>query len=150
MATRIARWVLFGVLLTVLVWGGVNRTLALAGDGGDQSVGSEGNGAGAYGAGQTAIRATEWSVAEGSASRVDGSILLVDTESRGRLVVEGQSWAYARSQGFAAQVGDEIAVAGCDEAGEFKAGRLRNQTTGQEVLLRDDAGWSYWSNRYQR
>jgi hypothetical protein len=150
MRTRIMRWVLLGALLIILVAGGIHRTVVIAGDSGDRAVGSDGYGAGAYGAGQTTIRATEWAVAEGTVSRVSTSILVIDTASHGRLIVEGQSWAYAQSQGFTAQVSDQIVVTGFDEADELKAGSLHNESTGHRVRIRDDNGWPYWSMRYQR
>ena len=150
MRRHIIRWAILGALLVGLMWGGVNRTLAIVGNSDHRGAGSDGYGAGAYGAGQTTIRATEWEVAEGTVSRVSTSILVIDTASHGRLIVEGQSWAYAQSQGFTAQVGDQIMVAGFDEADELKAGSLHNESTGLKVRIRDDHGWPYWSMRYQR
>jgi hypothetical protein len=150
MVTRILRWIFLGGLLVVLVWGGANRTLAITGDSNGQTQPADGYGTRASGVGQTVIRAGDWTMAEGTVARVDGHAMLIDTDSHGRLVIEGQSWTYAQSQEFTAQAGDRIAVTGFDEAGEFKTGQLHNKTTGQQVLLRDEAGWPYWSMRYQR
>jgi hypothetical protein len=150
MVTRILRWILFGGLLVVLVWGGANRTLAIAGGSNEQTIRSEEYDARASGVGQTVTRAGDWTTVDGTVARVDGHTMLIDTASHGRLIIEGQSWTYAQSQEFTARAGDRIAITGFDEAGEFKAGRLANKTTGQQVLLRDEAGWPYWSMRYQR
>jgi membrane protein implicated in regulation of membrane protease activity len=145
MGKRIARLALFTTMLVVLVWGGIHRTQATLGEAVEASVSGE-----AYGAGQTTVRATEWFATEGTVSRVDSGALLIQTADRGAVLVEGESWAFAQSQQFTARKGDLVSITGFDEAGEFKAGRLHNQTTGQGVLLRDDNGWPYWSNRYQR
>lgn len=145
MIARVIRWTIFLAFVAVLVVGAVNRTTAVL----RPEDGSETQGEG-YAFGSQVVRATAWDEATGRVSKVDAKALTLETAERGRLVVEGQSWGFAQAQGFSAKAGDQITIRGFDEAGEFKAGQLTNNTSGQTVALRDENGNPFWSGRYQR
>ena len=113
--------------------------------------GGNSGGVGAYdgrgrssGAGQgrnETVRSVEWETLTGSVTSLDGDVTLQTAEGE-VLVGMGQA---AYWEDFALEVGEEIAVIGFYEDGEFKAGTVENLTTGETIILRDEGGRPMWS-----
>jgi hypothetical protein len=87
---------------------------------------------------------------QASVIAADDSVLTLAQDGGAELLVEGQPWAFALAEGFIAQVGEAVAVSGFDADGEFKATRLENLSTGQVVILRDEAGRPGWAGHGRR
>lgn len=93
----------------------------------------------------TTDHAGEWQTLEGKVTVVDTDVTLQTSEGA-VLVGLGQSW-YREQAGFTLKVGDEVVVTGFYEGGEFKAGTIENQTTGETLVLRDETGRPLWAGR---
>jgi hypothetical protein len=118
-----------------------------AGNGqGGQSRGRQGGGGSAAGSAGLADPqpAAGWLAYTGLALSVDEGALLIDASGE-EVPVEGRAWRYALEQGFRVEQGDEAAITGYWEAGEFKACQAENLTTGQVVEMRDAEGHPLWS-----
>ena len=93
--------------------------------------------------------AEDWETLVGVALSLDGDLLLRTSSGDEVLVGLGPLTYQARAD-FALAVGDELAVLGFHEDGEFKAGTVENLTTGQTLLLRDETGRPIWAGNGQR
>ena len=58
---------------------------------------------------------------------------------------EGRPLSFALEQGFSLEVGDVVALAGFDEDGEFKIGKVTSN--GASITLRDASGRPGWAGR---
>ncbi len=99
----------------------------------------------------TTDHADEWQTLEGKVTGVDTDMTMKTAD--GTVVVGlGQSW-YREQAGFTLKMEDEVVVTGFYEDGEFKAGTIENQTTGETLVLRDETGRPMWAGqgmqRYQ-
>ena len=160
--------------LAVLIVGGVNRTIAKTTDeygtgnrsGGGQNIRSEstvdaidagGTGQGRRAGGNRQAEAgseplvlaeeqfTELVTLQGSIASVDlAEAVLINTES-GQIVLEGRALSFAVSQGFTAQEGDEMLLAGFYEGTDFEIVQLTNQTSQQVIQLREASGRPLWA-----
>jgi hypothetical protein len=81
----------------------------------------------------------------GVVTAVDGEIAM-QTDAGEVVVGLGQA-AYRQQMDFVLQVGDEVAVTGFYEEGEFKGGTVQDLTTGRTIILRDETGRPLWSGR---
>lgn len=112
--------------------------------GGYGQGGSQGGRRGGAGQGRNeTVRTVVWETLTGEVTVVDSEIT-VKTATGEVVVGMGQS-AYRES--FALQVGDEVAVTGFYEDGEFKAGTVENLTTGETIVLRDETGRPMWAGQ---
>jgi hypothetical protein len=87
---------------------------------------------------------------EGTVVAVDESTMSVRAEDGSEVIVEGQPWRFALEQGFQAEPGDRLTLTGFPEDGEFKVGRIDDDTTGETVVLRDETGRPGWSGQGRR
>jgi hypothetical protein len=78
---------------------------------------------------------------------VDADMLVVQTSSGEQVTMENRPWWFAQEQGFSAQVGDQVALVGFYENGDFEAGQISDSTNGQTVLVRDESGRPLWAGR---
>ncbi|MBN2006078.1 MAG: hypothetical protein JXA21_22160 [Anaerolineae bacterium] len=119
-----------------------------AGQGNRQGVGQgAGGGVGGPGTGN-GVNAAEskdydWQYVQGIVS-VTGDDLTVQTPE-GEVIVGMGQLSYREQAGFVVAAGDEVAVYGFYEDGEFKAGTVENLTTGASITLRDAAGRPMWA-----
>ncbi len=114
---------------------------------GDSNGGGPDTGTGNQAA-ETYAEPVDWTTITGSVLVAD-SELTVQTEDGEVLVGLGQSW-YREEQGFQVSAGDEVRVEGYEEDGEFKAGSVKNLSTGATITLRDATGRPMWAGRGQR
>ena len=82
---------------------------------------------------------------EGTISNVDmtGEVLIATND--GEIILEGRALSFAISQGFTAQVGDEVLVEGFFEDAEFEIVQITNQTNGLVTALRGPTGRPLWA-----
>jgi hypothetical protein len=111
---------------------------------GGYGQGANGRGQGSAGQGRNeTVRTIEWETLAGIVTVVDNEVTVQTAEGE-VLVGMGQS-AYRES--FGLEVGDKVSVAGFYEDGEFKAGTIENLTTGETIVLRDEAGRPMWAGQ---
>ncbi len=103
--------------------------------------GAEGQG---DGAGEPQIAPEDWVTMNGVITALDAMGLTMQTENGELLTLQlGQS-GFWQSQGVALDVGDEIAVLGFWEGGQFQAGEITRLATGERIMLRDPNGRPLW------
>jgi hypothetical protein len=124
--------------------------------------GSSGDGQGSAGQGSNAQNrslgnqsastgsAIPWQDVTGEVVESNLEAMILVAEDGSEVLVEGQPWRFAQSQGFDAQVGDAVTVMGYMETDEFKAGILTNLTTEVTVQLRDESGRPGWGGQGRR
>lgn len=86
----------------------------------------------------------QWQALKGLVIAVDAEQMTVATGA-GHIEVVDRPWDFALQQGFVAQVGDQVSLMGFDEAGTFEVGQLINETTGQQVQIREESGRPLWA-----
>ena len=91
----------------------------------------------------------DWQSVQGEVINIMSDIMIVETASGATVLVEGQPWSYAQEAGFMAEPGDVVTVNGFEEEGEFKVGELMNDSSGQQVVLRELSGRPMWAGRGQ-
>jgi hypothetical protein len=88
-------------------------------------------------------RTIEWETLAGEVIIVDGEVTI---QTAGGEVLVGLGQAAYRAD-FVLEIGDDVSVTGFYENGEFKAGTVENLTTGETIVLRDEAGRPMWSGQ---
>lgn len=74
--------------------------------------------------------------------------LTVDTAERGRLDLWLGRTGYASQQGVTFASGDSVTILGFDAPnGQFQAGEITNDATGQTLYLRDPNGRPLWAGQ---
>lgn len=73
--------------------------------------------------------------------------LVIETVSGETVQIGLGPSGYRESQGFVLQTGENVRVTGYWEDDEFKATEVRNQTTGQSIVLRDASGRPMWAGQ---
>ncbi len=110
-------------------------------------------GQGAGGQGQTTnpnpgtpqANVTEWVTVKGTVNSFDGvGVSLTTTEGAPLWVQFGQS-RYVSAQGVTFSAGDQLTVNGFYENGQYQAGTVTNDTTGQTLTLRETTGRPLWA-----
>ncbi len=169
MLKKIVLGTLLVAFIGVLVIGAINRTTAKASDNAGEKNGyrrgqsqlnsqqvvpsggqwdgwgnteSLGNGSGT---GQAVVG--EWATVSGTVIAVDGNALVIKTADSAIVEVANRAWLYAQERGFVARLGDRVTVVGFYENGDLEVGRISNETSGQMVSLRDEAGRPLWAGR---
>lgn len=76
--------------------------------------------------------------------------LTVDTAERGRLDLWLGRVGYASQQGATFNAGESVTILGFDAPnGQFQAGEITNDATGQTLYLRDPNGRPLWAGQGQ-
>lgn len=82
----------------------------------------------------------------GDVMAVTTDLLLVMNTSGKEIVIENRAWWYAQEQGFFADVGDQVELAGFyDNNGVFEVSWIANRALGSEVQIRDAGGRPNWA-----
>jgi hypothetical protein len=118
---------------------------------GQGNRGGQGQGAGGQGqtqnpnAGTPQANVTDWTTVTGTVNSFDGvGVSLTTTDGAPLWVQFGQS-RYVAAQGVTFNAGDHVTVSGFEENGQFQAGTVVNDTTGQTLNLRDTTGRPLWA-----
>ena len=120
--------------------------------GGGQGQGRQGSG-GAGGQGQTTnpnpgtpqANVTTWTTVQGTVNSFDGVGVSLTTADGAPLWVQFGQSRYVTAQGMTFTAGDHLTVNGFEENGQFQAGTVVNDTTGQTLNLRDTTGRPLWA-----
>ena len=151
MFKKIAVGVVSVAAVGLLVAGAMNRT-GVALPAGNEYGGGRGRGTVAE-SGQVLSEAAEraqtaaMSTVKGTVTSVDTAKLQLTLEDGSALELGGQPWRYAQSMGFAATVGDPVAVTGYYDGDHFEATKLTHTRTNATTVLRADDGTPKWSGR---
>ena len=122
------------------------------GDGGLWTQGEEGQGQGGGrwaqdGVPQADVQPEEWLTLQGTVSSVADDLVEVRTAGGELVPLEGRPLSFAQEQGFSPEEGDEVTLAGFDEDGEFKIGKVTSPSDGVAIMLRDASGRPGWAGR---
>ncbi len=116
-----------------------------------QSRGRQGNGAGGQGQttnpnpGTPQANVTEWVTMKGTVNSFDGVGVSLTTDDGAPLWVQFGQSRYVSAQGVTFTAGDHLTVNGFYENGQYQAGTVTNDTTGQTLNLRDTTGRPLWT-----
>jgi hypothetical protein len=118
-----------------------------------QGQGHQGNGNGVGGQGQTQnsnpgtpqANVTTWLTVKGTVNSFDGVGVSLTTDEGAPLWVQFGQSRYVSAQGVTFNAGDHLTVNGFEENGQFQAGTVVNDTTGQTLNLRDTTGRPLWA-----
>ena len=118
----------------------------------------DGQAQGANGQGQTQnpnpgtpqANVTTWATVQGTVNSFDGVGVSLTTDEGAPLWVQFGQSRYVSAQGVTFNAGDHLTVNGFEENGQFQAGTVINDTTGQTLNLRDTTGRPLWAGGAQR
>jgi hypothetical protein len=124
---------------------------------GGQGQGAHGQGQSANGQGQTQnpnsgtpqANVTTWVTVAGTVNSFDGVGVSLTTDEGAPLWAQFGQSRYVSAQGVAFTAGDHLTVNGFEENGQFQAGTVVNDTTGQTLNLRDATGRPLWAGGLQ-
>jgi len=124
---------------------------------GEQAVTGGGQGGRGQGGGRSAteaapapqadVTAAEWLTVQGHVVRVADDLVEIKTAAGEVIPFEGRPLSFAQEQGLSLKVGDAVELAGFDEDGEFKLGKVKSLGSGASVQLRDASGRPGWAGR---
>jgi hypothetical protein len=103
--------------------------------------------AGQSGVPQADVQPDEWRTLQGAVVSVADDLVEIQTAAGEVIPFEGRPLSYALEQGFSLKVGDAVTLAGFDEDGEFKLGKVTSLGNGASITLRDASGRPGWSGR---
>jgi hypothetical protein len=117
------------------------------GQGNGQGQGQRGGNSQGQGQG-TPVQHT-WITLKGTVAAFDGQqTLTVDTAERGQLDLWLGRVGYASQQGVTFNADDSVTILGFDGTnGQFQAGEITNDATGQTLYLRDPNGRPLWAGQ---
>lgn len=81
----------------------------------------------------------------GTVSRLDSESLWIELDQAEPLEVTGRAYRFILESGFPISVGDQVELEGFFEDGEFEVSWILDQTAGEDLRVRDDAGRPLWS-----
>jgi hypothetical protein len=110
----------------------------------EPTLGEQGNGQGAP---LADVAAEDWLAMTGKVVSVADDLVEIETDAGATIPFEGRPLSFAAEQGFSLKVGDAVTVAGYDENGEFKIGKVTNLNSGVSIALRDASGRPGWAGR---
>jgi hypothetical protein len=174
MNKKIVLWVVYAGVVGLLVFGAINRTEAKAeaGNGESRSIAKSqadqtnsqnnlvsGKGGGnSQGQGRNAVLEDESTREEkaedhehssdslfGTVQSITAESMAIELSAGEILVIEGQAWRYALTNGFETAVGNSLEMTGFFEDGEFKVSWIRDNSLGLEIEVRDPGGRPKWA-----
>jgi len=160
MFKKVILWTVYVLIVGLLVFGAANRTSAktdqgiLFGnldeiiDGRGQGNGSAGNSEG-YGENEIddheeILEEHDWVSFRGQIIAVGVESLEIQTGTAGILEIEGRPLRFAQELGYVPGEGNEVAVQGFYEDGEFEVATIEDLATDQNFQLRDEYGKPMW------
>jgi len=84
---------------------------------------------------------------EGTVAHYNTDELLVNVIDGSQLIIEGRAWSFAQENGFATSPGNSLQLTGFFEGEDFETIEIKDLTTGQTVLLREESGRPLWAGR---
>ena len=161
MIKKVIGWSLFALFVGALVFGGIYRTQAKAGEvtagNGRNAQGNFETGNQAHGNSQAESEPAEdpvgaqtqdWQTFIGRVTSVDASALVITLEDGSQLEVANRPWSFAQEAGAVFTSGDSVRLTGFyDSSGIFEVATLENQTSGLTLAIRDESGRPGWAGR---
>ena len=135
MIKKIRLSVFLAVLFGLLLWGAVNRTIAITAKSEPLSL--------AKADGQAAE--SEWLTKNGWVDSVNDSIWIITLSDGESLELKGRKVTFMIEQGFVVAVNDNLFMKGFLEGADFEVASIVNETTGQTVSIRDQTGQPLWA-----
>jgi len=135
-------------------WGETSQSTDGRGGGRRAQAGVEAQAPGRQGNGtlndipQADVQPAEWLTIQGNVISVADDVVEIRTTVGEVISFEGRPLSFALEQGFSLEVGDAVALAGFDEDGEFKIGKVTSN--GASITLRDASGRPGWAGRGRR
>lgn len=93
------------------------------------------------------VQPEEWQIVDGVVVQVADGLIEIETTAGDVISLVGQPLNFAVRQGLALEVGDAVSLAGFEEDGEFKVGKITDLSDGVSVTLRDVSGRPAWVGR---
>jgi len=91
------------------------------------------------------VSPADWVELSGDLEEMGSDLWLITLSDGTQIEIEGRPLSYLIEQAFDASIGDQLALRGFYEDGDFKVGHIVNQNTGQETDLRNETGQPLWS-----
>jgi hypothetical protein len=144
MARKIIGWLVYGIIISLLVWGGIYRTKTL-----DLLSPESGK--------TNTIEDTNKNQSDLLVSCTGKVIEITNQSITIRLAgcetptdatdikIERRGWRYLHTSGFEVNIGDVVELDGFFENGIFETSAITQQTTGLTFQLRDEFGHPVWS-----
>ena len=113
-----------------------------SGQGSGRNGGSSGNGE------ELLLAAEEehdWTSLNGVVVSLDNESLWIELDQEETLEITGRAWSYILESGLEVEVGDEVALEGFYEDGEFEVSYLENLFSDESLQIREDSGRPMWS-----
>lgn len=157
MIKRVFVGVLLAAIFILLILGAVNRTLAKLNDPSPLSLQEEAleNDATKQSTNQGLqltntiredyVSQIDWVDLSGQLEAMESNLWVITLTDGSPIELEGHPLSFVIEQGFTAEIGDPIAMRGYYDDAYFKLGTIVNQSTGQEITLRDETGHPLWS-----
>jgi hypothetical protein len=99
---------------------------------------------------QADVQPDEWRTIQGTVVSATADLVQIRTATGEVIPFEGRPLSFALEQRFGLTVGEEVALSGFDENGEFKLGKVTKLGSGASITLRDASGRPGWAGRGQR
>jgi hypothetical protein len=121
-------------------------------DGSAQAYGGEGNlDAPGDGLGTGQAQVDEWLTLAGTVTVANDDELIVQIDDGGgEVLLEGRALRFLQDEGFQVQVNQRLSLTGFYEDGDFEVGAVKNLTTLQSMMVRDENGRPLWAGRGRR
>ena len=87
----------------------------------------------------------DWLPIQGTVLSVSEEEMVVELTGGEQIIVEGRAWSFSQESGFVVNTGDQIQLTGFFEEGDFEVGGMKNITTGDAVVLREESGRPLWA-----
>ena len=168
MVKKILKWTIYAGIVGLLIFGGVIRTQAKAGqepaqsgtglEAGipvslDQEGKGTGGGSGRNGSSSAASEELhlaeeedhEWIQLSGVVTGLDAESLWIETDKGESLEITGRAWIFIQDAELTFTVADEVELEGFFENDDFEVSSIRNLTRAYFLQIREDTGRPLWS-----
>jgi len=108
-------------------------------------LGGQPDGAPADGTGDGLTDVDEWITTTGVVESVASDVWVITLEDGSVLELDRRTLSYITEQGFTVNPGDTLILTGFYDDGIFEIGQVKDLTTGDSTLVRDDDGRPLWS-----
>ncbi len=94
--------------------------------------------------GEDAVPQEEWQTLRGTVVSQEDNRLTIRTTAGAEMEMGLGPWGYWLAHGITLSPGDEVEIRGFVSNGEFEPAEIRNLTTGEQIVLRDEEGSPVW------
>jgi len=141
--TRNARtaWTVVLTLLAVasLLWAGMHIKIVKS-----ESATSVGGGVRSEAPEKEYTSQEEWQIIRGTVVNQEENELSIRTDDGTEMEMGLGPWGYWLAHGITLSPGDEVEIKGFESNGEFEPAEVRNLTSGEHIVLRNEDGSPVW------